>query len=143
MFVLDTNVISELMLPMPDTAVTAWTERQTADTLFTTAVHEAELRHGVEILPTGRRRDALKAGVEKMLTEGSADRILPFGSESARAYAIAAAARRGVGLPISQADCQIAAIASAHGMAVATRNVPDFAKTGIEVINPWKHNAGS
>ena len=143
MFVLDTNVISELMGPAPNYAVTVWTARQATATLFTTAISEAELRHGVEILPKGRRRDALDVGVERMLAEGFTNRILPFDSEAARVYAVAAAARRCVGLPISQADCQIAAIASARGMAVATRNVPDFAETGVEVVNPWTYNTGS
>ena len=73
-----------------------------------------------------------------MLRTGFANRVLPFDSGAARAYAGIAAARRRMGRPISQADGQITAIARSRGMAVATRNVRDFEDTGIDVIDPWK-----
>ena len=65
-----------------------------------------------------------------------ARRVLPFDSSAARAYARIASAGRIAGHPISQLDCQIAAIAQAQGKAVATRNVRDFSETGVEVIDP-------
>ena len=66
-----------------------------------------------------------------------ADRILPFDSDSARAYAVNAASRRVGGRPIAEADCQIAAITRSRGMALATRNLRDFEDTGIDVLDPW------
>ncbi|MCY4151765.1 MAG: hypothetical protein OXE94_05960 [Aestuariivita sp.] len=60
-----------------------------------------------------------------------------YDSSAARAYAEIAAARRAMGLSMSDADCQIAAIARVRNMAVVTRNVTDFTDTNIEVINPW------
>ena len=69
-----------------------------------------------------------------MLRTGFANRVLPFDSAAASAYAEIAAARRAMGRPIPEADCQIAAIARSRGMAVATRNVRDFADAGIDVI---------
>ncbi len=84
------------------------------------------------------RRDGLTAGLERMLRTGFANRVLPFDSGAARAYAGIAAARRRMGRPISQADGQITAIARFRGMAVATRNIRDFEDTGIDVIDPWK-----
>ena len=101
MFVLDTNVISELMRPLPDAAVTAWVARCAASDLFTTAITEAELRYGVESLPRGKRRDMLAVGVERMLTGGFVNRILPFDSAAARFYATIAAVCRSSGRPIS------------------------------------------
>jgi predicted nucleic acid-binding protein len=136
--VLDTNVVSELMRPAPDEAVLAWFAAQDPSQLYLSAISEAELRTGVEVLPAGRRRDALMAAVDAMVAEDFADRLLAFDSDAAKAYASIAAERRSAGRPISGADCQIAAIARARGAGVATRNVRDFAGCGIDVVDPWR-----
>lgn len=138
MIVLDTNVVSELTRLVPSPVVLEWFARQPRSELFLTAVSEAELRYGVEILPAGRRRDALAAAIERMLWQSFTERILPFDSDAAGLYAVIAAGRRGTGASISQADCQIAAIARSRGAAVATRDVEGFSGCGIEVINPWR-----
>lgn len=137
MIVLDTNVVSELMRDAPQPQVLSWLDDQLASTLFVTAITEAELRYGVAILPAGQRRERLFTEIEGTLREDFAERILPFDSAAARAYAVIAAARRAAGRPISQADCQIAAIARSRGARVATRDVDDFAGCGVEVTNPW------
>ena len=137
MVVLDTNVVSELMLESPRTEVLVWIDDQLSRDLFVTAVTEAEVRTGIAILPQGARRRGLADIEDKTLGDLFDGRVLPFDSNAARAYADIAAARRATGRPISQSDCQIAAIARSHGMAVATRNVDDFIETGVEVIDPW------
>ena len=137
MFVLDTNVVSELMRLAPDPAVASWVAERATSSLFLTAVTEAELRFGLAIMPPGKRRDGLATGLERMLETGFVNRVLPFDSGAARAYAEIAAARRRRGQPIAQADCQIAAIAHARGMAVATRNIRHFEDIGIEIFDPW------
>ena len=137
MLVLDTNVLSELMRSKPEAVVASWVARCTTSSLHVTAISEAELRFGLAIMPLGRRRDGLAAGLERMLRTGFANRILPFDSAAASAYAEIAAVRRAIGRPMPEADCQIAAISRSRGMAVVTRNVLDFADAGIEVINPW------
>lgn len=137
MFVLDTNVVSELMRPAPEPAVASWVAGLATATLFLTAITEAELRFGLAVMPPGRRRDGLAAGLEWMLRPGFANRILPFDSAAARAYAEIAAARRAAGRPVSYPDGQIAAIAHSRGMALATRNIRDFEDIGITLINPW------
>lgn len=138
MIVLDTNVVSELLRPVPAPRVEAWLATQDGAAIWLTAVGEAELRHSVAILPPGRQRRALTAAVEAMLDEDFRNRILPFDRAAARAYAVIAAARRSAGRPIAQFDCQIAAIARAHDAAVATRNATDFEGCGIKVIDPWR-----
>ena len=138
MFVLDTNVVSELMRPAPDRVIASWVAKRTTSSLFLTAVTEAELRFGLAVMPDGKRRDGLLAGLERMLRTGFANRVLPFESGAARFYADLAAARRRQGRPIGQADCQIAAIARVRGMAVATRNVRAFEDMGIEIFDPWE-----
>ncbi len=137
MIILDTNVISELMRPSPSPNVVDWVAGQVAPNLYLSTISEAELRYGVEILPTGERRNRLFAEVEGMLQEDFAGRILPFDSAAAQAYAVIAAAHRAAGHPINHADCQIAAIARCRGASVATRDVGDFEGSGIDVINPW------
>lgn len=137
MIVLDTNVVSELLRPAPATQVEAWLSALDGAEVYFTAVGEAELRHGVAILPAGRRRTALAKAIEGMLEEDFRDRILPFDRAAASAYAVIAAKRRAAGRPISQFDCQIAAIARAREAAVATRNTGDYEGCGIEVIDPW------
>ena len=137
MIVLDTNVVSELMRTSPDSAVESWIAKHPLEDLFFSAIGESELRYGAAIMPTGRRRETLVSEIETMLQSAFENRILPFDSRAARAYAVIAAKRRFAGRAVAPADCQIAAIARAHGMAVATRNVRDFEDMGIDVYNPW------
>jgi predicted nucleic acid-binding protein len=137
MILLDTNVISELMRAEPAQPVLDWFAKHDAAVLFISAVTEAELRTGVAILPEGQRRDRLQMAIDAMIDQDFRERVLPFDSPSAKAYAEIAAQRRAGGRPIAEADCQIAAIACAMGAPVATRNVKDFDGCGIRLINPW------
>ena len=137
MVLLDTNVVSELMLDTPSLEVLVWMDDLPTLELFVTAVTEAEVRTGIAYLPEGARRRGLADAAERTLGGLFAGRVLPFDSGAARAYAEIAAARRRMGRPISEVDCQIAATARARGMIVATRNVRDFADTGIDLIDPW------
>lgn len=137
MFVLGTNVVSELMRPVPDPSVASRVAGRVTGSLFLTAITGAELRFGLAVMPPGRRRDGLATGLERMLQPGFTNRVLPFDSAAAHAYAEIAAARRAAGRPVSHPDNQIAAIAHSRGMAVATRNIRDFEDMGIALINPW------
>ena len=135
--VLDTNVVSELMKRTPAPAVTRWVGNHPARRLFTTAITQAEVLHGIMLLPKGRRRASLEAAAIAMFEQDFAGRTLPFGSDAAKMYAVIAAERRRLGRPISQFDAQVAAITRASGAALATRNVSDFENCGITVIDPW------
>ena len=137
MIILDTNIVSELLRPVPEPKVEAWLAAQDRGKVYLTAISEAELRYGMTILADGKRRDALTEAVDAMLRGNFQDRILPFDSTAAEAYAAIAAERHGAGRPISQFDCQIAAISRAQGATVATRNTKDFEGCGIEIIDPW------
>ena len=137
MIVLDTNVLSEALKPLPSSIVLRWLAAQQPLSVFTTTITEAEVLYGVEALPAGKRRMRLLAAVEKMFAEEFAGRILPFDEDAARAFAGVVAARDRAGRPISQFDAMIAAIARSHRAAVATRNTADFQHCGIDVINPW------
>jgi toxin FitB len=137
MVVLDTNVISEVIKPDPSEKVTGWLARERPSNIFTTAITQAELLYGIELMPQGRRRSALKAAVVRILTEVLVDRILPFDSDAAQVYARIAASRRAMGKPIAEPDAQIASISYSRGAVLATRNVGDFEHCGIKVLNPW------
>lgn len=104
MILLDTNVISELLRPIPDPQVEAWLADQDGATIWVTAVGEAELRYGVAILPEGRRRRAIARPIEEILEKDFRDRILPFDRAAAKTYAAIAAERRAAGRPIHQFD---------------------------------------
>ena len=135
---LDTNVVSELIRKSPEPAVETWAAGLPLETVFFSAVGEAELRYGAAILPTGRRRETLIVDIERMLRDAFEDRVLPFDSDAAREYAYIASVRRSVGRVAMPADLQIAAIARSRGLAVATRNVRDFKDTGVQIVNPWE-----
>ena len=134
---LDTNVVSELMRISPSIAVLKWATDQSEDQVYFSSIGEAELRYGAAILPIGRRKVTLMADIERMLANAFPNRILPFDSDAARAYSNLVAERRKVGRSVSQMDCQIAAIAHARNLIVATRNVSDFEGLDVEVVNPW------
>lgn len=137
MILLDTNVVSAVMARSPDTVVVEWLDRQDTLTLFVSAVTIAEIHYGLEILPEGRRRRSLEDRFGRFVAEGFSGRVVAFEERAAHLYGEIMAARRGAGRPMSILDGQIAAIARAHRLAVATRNVRDFELCGLEVVDPF------
>jgi predicted nucleic acid-binding protein len=135
--ILDTNVISEPMKAVADPAVAAWLDRQAAETLYLTATNLSEVLFGIEVLPDGRRKKAMAAGMGELLAGLFGARFLDFDREAAMAYAILVSRAMSKGFTISVADGQIAAIAAVHGFAVATRDTAPFLAAGVPVINPW------
>ena len=134
MFLLDTNVVSELLRPSPDAGVETWVGDLPATDLYFSAIGEAEPRYGVAILPTGRRQAALPSATDVILREDFGNRILPFDSHAARELADIAAARRSAGRTVAPSDCQTTL---SRDKTVVTRNVRHFAHMDIEVVNPW------
>ncbi len=137
MIVLDTNVVSELVRPVPQPAVVAWVDAQPVSDIFTTAVTAAEMVYGVARLPPGRRRMRLAEKVELMVEVRFARRVLAFDAVAAGHYGDIVARREAAGRPISTADAQIAATCRCVGAVLATRNVSDFDDVGLEIVNPW------
>ena len=137
MIILDTNVVSEPFKPTPSPAVMRWLDAQDPETLCITVVNLAELLSGIEIMPGGRRRSALKQALKTQLEGLFKERILAFDKDAAQAFATTHARSRAVGNTIGFADCAIAAIATAHGYMLATRNGADFNGTGVKILDPW------
>jgi len=136
--VLDTNVVSEPMRPNGHPAVRIWLDQQVAETLYLTATSLAELLMGVEILPEGKRKEGLATALSELIETLFESRVLAFDQQAARAYAPLVGRARAAGQIVSVADGQIAAIATLHGFAVATRDTAPFVAAGVPVINPWE-----
>ena len=135
---LDTNVISEAFTASPSSAVLDWLAAQHSESVFITAITQAELLYGIEVLPEGKRRTRLYQAINNVLSEEFQERILPFDEDSARAFARIVSSREAMGLPISQFDAMIASICRSRRAAIATRNVNDFKHCGIDIVNPWE-----
>ena len=134
---LSTDITAELLRPSLNPVVESRVAERPAAELHFSAAGEVELRYGVAILPTGRRRDALALAIEATLREDFEDLMAAFDSDAAREYAEIAATGHTAGRAVASADCQIAASACSHGMTEATRNVRDFEGIDVEVVNPW------
>ena len=136
MIVVDTNVISELMRPAPNATVVRWARAHSHRDVYTTSVSLAEIRYGIERLDAGRRKQLFTSAADEIFAT-FAEYVLPFDRAAAVAYAAIVSARERTGLPIDGFDAQIAAICRTHSATLATRNVRDFAGTGIDIIDPW------
>lgn len=138
MYVLDTNVVSELRkvrLGKADANVTAWTESVDAADLFVSAITIMELELGVLSI---ERKDAkqgalLRSWLEQHVLPEFSSRTLPVDTAVAQRCA-----RLHVPDKRGERDALIAATALVHGMALVTRNVDDFKPTGVPVVNPWE-----
>lgn len=138
MIVLDTNVVSEVFRPHPDTGVVAWLESLTGDVAIT-SVTLAELLVGIRRMPDGQRKASLSMRVDTAIQPYRDSRsILVFDDSAAGHYADIVAERELSGRPISMGDALIAAICRNHNASCATRNTQDFAGTGIDLIDPWQ-----
>ena len=138
MILIDTNVVSEPLRRRPEPRVTEWIDSQPLETLYLSTVTVAELRFGAASLPSGRRRSLLNENLERRILPRFAGRILPFDLPATEAYALLMAQARRDGVAVSASDGYIAAIATANGMAVATRDRTPFEAAGLRVIDPWK-----
>ncbi len=137
MIVLDTDVVSELMRQKPAPTVINWLNSVTNEQIFITSVTVAEMLYGVARLPSGRRRETLAAKASALLKAHFDGHALAFTVHAAVEYAEIVTDRERLGRPIGRADAQIAAICRLNRATLATRNVRDFAETGVQVIDPW------
>lgn len=129
--------MSEPLKRDPSATVLKWLDRQSPATLYLTTISQAELFAGVLALPAGKRRTELKRVINNELVSLFANRILPFGENSAEAYAQVVTGANAAGNAIDFADAAIAAIALEHNFILATRNERDFKGTSVKLLNPW------
>lgn len=136
MIILDTNVLSELMLRAPHESVLKWLDRQPWASLWTTSVTLFEIRFGLASMPNGKKRLALFQDFEKVL-DGMDRRIAPFDTEAAEQAGTLMASRKLQGRPREDRDTMIAGIVLSRRAILATRNVRDFDDLAGTVVDPW------
>ena len=141
MFVLDTNVVSELRKAKAgkaDLNVTTWAASVPTTALFLSVITILELETGTLLV---ERRDPpqgaiLRRWLDRHVLPAFAGRVLAIDTAVARRCA-----DLHVPNPRANRDALIAATALVHGMTVVTRNVADFERTGVPLLDPWKHNS--
>jgi toxin FitB len=136
-FLIDTNVVSEWTRPRPDPGVIRWLAEADEDRVFISVITLAELRRGIERLPTGGRRRRLDQWLREELSLRFDGRILPVDIAVGEAWGRIIARSEAAGRPMSAMDGFIAATAAAHDLALVTRNVADFRGAVNSIINPW------
>jgi predicted nucleic acid-binding protein len=138
MIVLDTNVISALMMPGMNPAMVSWLDRQPASVIWITAVSLLEVRSGLFLLPDGRRKSGLLEQFDHFLSDVVANRILSFDRNAAETAATLSAKRVAVGRIIDRMDTLIAGIVVSRRATLATRNIRHFSDLDVPLVNPWE-----
>ena len=138
-WLVDANVVSELMRPLPDPAVLAFLDRRGAATLGIAAVTEWEILNGFGKMRAGARRSELEVRFRDFRERLFADRILEWMSDDARVCARIMEDRRRLGrsLDAQLPDAFLAAAAVSRNLTIITRNTRDFEDTGARIVNPW------
>jgi predicted nucleic acid-binding protein len=137
-FLLDTNIVSEWVKPRPAVAVMNWLADVDEDQVFLSVVTIAELKHGIERLPAGRRRQRLDEWLRLDVSARFEGRLIPIDEQVALRWGLIVAARETRGRPIGSMDALIAATAATHGLTLVTRNAPDFEASVPAVFDPWR-----
>lgn len=133
-YLLDTNVLSELVRNRPDSAVVSWFDQVPDDGLYISVLTLGEIRKGVEQVADAARKEKLRVWLEHTLPDWFEDRVLPVDEGVAEYWGRIVAE---VNRPVPAIDSLLAATALHHNLRMVTRNVADFQFTGLEVVNPW------
>jgi toxin FitB len=136
-FLLDTNVISEIVKPRPNAGLIAWLADVDEDRTFLSVITLMELRYGTERMPAGHKRKQLEQWLTHDLPVRFESRILSIDEQAADACGRLVAHSQAIGRPVETRDGLIAATAEAHGLTVVTRNVSDFKAVVKNLLNPW------
>ena len=136
-FLLDTNVISELLKVKPEPKVTTWIDATDEELLFLSVLTLGEIRKGIVLLHRSARRTSLEAWLSKDLPLRFSDRILNIDQKVAHRWGQISglASARGVNVPVI--DGLLAATAIQHNLTLVTRNTRDVAAAGVTLFNPW------
>jgi len=135
-FLLDTNVISEWVKPQPDPNIMAWMAEVDEDEVHLSVASLAEIRHGIELLAPGHRRDRLERWLEEELPARFEGRILDIGRRVAATWGVIMSRGRRAGRPPGVMDAFFAATAEVHGLTLVTCNMRDFEAFEIVLLDP-------
>ena len=133
---LDTCVLSELRRPKPEPRVRKTIQEIAAEDLFVSVLSLGEIAKGIARLRDKDRKRDLESWL-RVIERHYAERVIGIDLETAHAWAELTAAAQNTGRVVPVIDGLIAATARRHGLHVMTRNVEDFAPTGVLLVNPW------
>ncbi len=136
-FLLDTNVLSELVRPKPDPGVVRWIENAEEPLLFLSVLTLGEIRKGIMGLAAGAKRARLESWLQLDLRLRFENRILAIDEAIADRWGTIAGLAAAAGRPVPVVDGLLAATALHHNLTLVTRNASDIAGTGGRVLNPW------
>jgi tRNA(fMet)-specific endonuclease VapC len=136
-YLLDTNVISELVAPRPNEDVRRWVGALEPDSVYLSVVTIGEIRKGIEKLAATERKVKLERWLSQDLLVRFAGRILPFDVESALVWGELTGRLEKIGKPLPAVDSLVAALALANDCTLVTRNTDHFKATGATLANPW------
>jgi predicted nucleic acid-binding protein len=141
-FLLDTNVISELIRPRPHLAVVRWVEATDENLLHLSVLTIGEICKGIASVPGAARRTHLAAWLETELRPRFAGRLLPVTNAVAVRWGLLAGQASASGSPLPVIDGLLAATALHHHLTLVTRNTKDVPRTGVPVLSPWETRPG-
>ena len=137
-YLLDTNVLSELVRRKPDATLLRWFQGTPEERLHLSVLSLGELHFGIEMAKGGARRERLRVWLERDLPDRFSERLLSITPAVADRWGRLLAE---VGRSVPAIDSLLAATALAHGLRMVTRNVRDFRFPGLQVVNPWEVGA--
>jgi predicted nucleic acid-binding protein len=137
-YLLDTNVVSELVAKQPNPGVVGWVDSIDPETAYLSVITIGEIRKGVEKLADSRRKNTLRAWLSDDLLVRFDGRILTLDVDTMLTWGSLMAALERAGRPLPAVDSLVAALALHHSCSLVTRNEHDFQGAGIPLINPWR-----
>lgn len=137
-WLLDTNILSELRRQRPDPRVVDFVAAQDLEQLFVSTVTFAEIRFGIELVTDPARRADLTDWINLRLRPMFQQRVLPVSEDVMLKWRLLVEEGRKAGHTYSQPDLIIAATALHHGLTLVSRDVGDYARTGVPLLNPWQ-----
>jgi toxin FitB len=137
-YILDTNVISELVAVRPNEKVTDWIETVDPEQVYLSVITIGELKKGIEKLPNSKRKTQLDAWLKENLLVRFEHHILNIDAETILVWGSLIARLESRGRPISAIDSLLAATALQSQYTLVTRNSADFTETGVSLLNPWE-----
>lgn len=136
-FLLDTNVLSEMCKPKPDPNVYSWLDTTNEEEIFMSVVSLAEIQQGLSLMSDGRRKRELEEWLFDALIPRFDGRLLDVSPEVSLAWGRLSAQAKRAGFGLSLMDAALAATAQVYSFRLVTRNIKDFRRLDIELINPW------
>jgi tRNA(fMet)-specific endonuclease VapC len=137
-YLVDTNVISELIARQPNPKVVTWIDQIDPDMVYLSVITIGEIRKGIEKLPASRRKNAVKTWLETELLIRFEGRIIAVSVETMLIWGELVGRLEREGKPLGAIDSLIAATAIEGQYVLATRNIHDFENTGVALVNPWE-----